>query len=163
MQEALTYIKQTRALFIQLLNELNMEQLNEVPQGFSNNIAWNFGHIVVSTQVLCYVRSGIEKDLEISFLEKYQKGSKPGDFISKEEIEELKKQAIGSIQKIERDIQVNKFGQIEPFATSTFKLTMQTIEEVVTCCLAHDAMHYGYAVALKKSLQSVTEKQTMEA
>src|SRR5436190_9594372 len=76
------YIRRNRELFLQLINRLSIEQLNKIPEGFNNNIAWNFGHIIASTQSLCYVRSEVKPDLDIRFRTKYQKGSKPGRFYS---------------------------------------------------------------------------------
>src|SRR4051812_14072826 len=97
------YIRKNRELFLELVNGLNIEQLNKIPDGYRNNIAWNFGHIVVSTQSLCYVRSGVKPDLQISFRAKYAKDSKPESFISQEEIDELKKQLVSTINEIEED------------------------------------------------------------
>ena len=58
------YIRRNRELFLELVNSLSIEQLNKIPEGFNNNIAWNFGHIVVTTQTLCYVRSGVKPDMK---------------------------------------------------------------------------------------------------
>ena len=48
------YIRRNRELFLDLVNSLSVDQLNKIPEGFNNNIAWNFGHIVITTQALCY-------------------------------------------------------------------------------------------------------------
>jgi hypothetical protein len=45
-------IRQNREAFIRLLDGLIIEQLNEIPAGFNNNIAWNFGHMIVATNDL---------------------------------------------------------------------------------------------------------------
>jgi hypothetical protein len=153
MEYTFKYIRRTRALFIDLVNSLTLEQLNEVPKGFNNNIVWNFGHIVVSTLGLCYVRSGVEPTMQIQDFNKYKNGSKPESFITKEEVEALKEHAIQSIQQIEEDIKANKFNNIVPYATQTFGYNMSTIEEIVTCTQSHDAIHFGVALAIKKTLQ----------
>lgn len=145
------YIRRTRELFTELLNGLSIEQINEIPAGFRNNIAWNFGHIIVSTQALCYLRSGVQPDIDIPFLSKYQKGSKPESFISQEEINVLKEQAITSLSKIEEDIVKGVFANIAtPFSTATYGYEMGSIEEIITCCLAHEALHSGYAMAQRR-------------
>ncbi len=153
MEQALKYLRRSRELFIKLLDELSIEQINKTPQGFNNNIAWNFGHILVSTQALCYLRSGIDTGIEIPYFGKYQKGSKPEAFISAQEIEELKKTAVSSIDNIEKDFKNNVFKTIpDPYPTATYGYVMNSIEEIVTCCLAHESLHYGYAAAIKRAL-----------
>jgi hypothetical protein len=144
------YIRKNRELFLDLVNSLSVEQLNKVPEGYRNNIAWNFGHIVVSTQGLCYVRSGVKPGLEIPFRAKYGKDSKPESFISEEEIDELKKQLVSTIDIIEEDLKKGVFKNITPYSTATYKHEMHSIEEILTCTLAHDSLHFGYALAQRK-------------
>lgn len=144
------YIRRNRELFLQLVNSLHIEQLNKIPDGFNNNIAWNFGHIVVSTQNLCYVRPNVKPGIGIPFRMKYQKDSKPEGFITQDEIDTLKQQLFSTIDAIEEDIKNNVFKNITPYATSTYGYEMKTIEEILTCTLAHDSLHYGYALAQRK-------------
>lgn len=144
------YIIKNRELFLDLVNSLSIEQLNKIPDGFNNNIVWNFGHIVVSTQSLCYVRSGVKPDLEIPFRAKYSKGSKPESFIAQEEIDELKKQLVSTINKIEKDLKAGIFKNITPYSTATYKHEVHSIEEILTCTLAHDSLHFGYALAQRR-------------
>ena len=146
------YIKRNRELFLQLVNSLNIEQLNKIPDGFNNNIVWNFGHIVVSTQSLCYVRPEVKPDIDIPFRAKYQKGSKPESFITQQEIDTLKQQLLSTIDSIENDVKNNVFEKITPYSTATYGYEMTTIGEILTCTLAHDSMHYGYALTQKNWL-----------
>ena len=41
MKDALEIIRKTRAGFIGMTKNLSIEQMNLVPEGFSNNIIWN--------------------------------------------------------------------------------------------------------------------------
>ncbi len=144
------YIKRNRELFLNLVNSLNIELLNKIPEKFNNNIVWNFGHIVITTQALVYTRSGVKPDMKISYLDKYQKGTKPESFISQQEIDELKIMLFGSIDMIETDIKKNIFTNIKPFSSVTYGYEMNSIEEIITCSLTHDAMHYGIALSQRK-------------
>jgi len=144
------YIRKNRELFLNLVNSLTIEQLNKIPEGYRNNIAWNFGHIVVSTQLLCYVRPQVDTSKEISFRTKYAKDSKPESFIEQKEIDELKKQLVSSIDAIEEDLKNGVFKNIKPYSTATYAHEMHSIEEILTCTLAHDSFHYGYALAQRK-------------
>jgi hypothetical protein len=74
MQETFKFILKSRQKFIELLDGLSIEQLNKIPTGFNNNIIWNFAHIVVSTQTLVYVRTGIKADTTwVNYNEDYKK------------------------------------------------------------------------------------------
>ena len=58
-QHIFEFIINSRKAFIRLIDDLTIDELNQIPEGFNNNIFWNFAHIVVSTQTLSYVRTGI--------------------------------------------------------------------------------------------------------
>lgn len=152
-EQVFNFIIHTRKAFIELVNSLSIEELNEIPAGFNNNIIWNFGHIVVSTQTLSYVRTGIWPDATaVQYNEDYRKGTKPIRFVPAEEVEVLKSLALSTIERIERDYQAGIFKQITPFATSTYGAEMVTYEEVLAAAYGHDNLHYGYALAQRRSL-----------
>lgn len=153
MNEVFDFIINSRKAFIQLIDGLSIEQLNKIPDGYNNNIIWNFGHIVVSTQTLCYVRTGILADASlVKFNEFYKKDTRPTYTVTTEEVLELKALALDSIEKIKKDYANGVFASITPFSTSTYGVEMKSIEEVLITIIGHDNVHYGYAWALKKSL-----------
>src|SRR5258706_11833528 len=109
MDKQFDVIINTRNNFLKLVDSLSIEQLNKIPEGFNNNIVWNFGHIIISQQVLCYVRAGIVPRLEDIWMKKYQKGTKPENFISAEEIKHLKNYLFSLIDDLKNDMAENKF------------------------------------------------------
>lgn len=153
MKQIFEFIINSRKAFIQLIDGLTIEQLNKIPDGYNNNIIWNFGHIVVSTQTLCYVRTGVLQDASsVKFVECYKKDTKPTYTVTAEEVAALKAIALDSIKKIEADYANGMFANITPFATSTFYVEMKSIEEVLVTTIGHDNLHFGYAWALKKKI-----------
>ena len=151
MDEVFEFIINSRKAFIQLIDGLSIGQLNKVPDGFNNNIIWNFGHIVVSTQTLCYVRTGLLPDAStVKFNEFYRKDTRPTYTVSETEVAELKEIALQSIGQIKKDYASGVFNNITPFSTSTYGVEMKRIEEVLITTVGHDNVHYGYAWALKK-------------
>lgn len=155
MQETFKFIIKTRQKFIELIDSLSVEQLNKVPAGFNNNIIWNFGHIVVSTQTLIYVRTGIKADTSwVKYNEDYRKDTKPTRFVEQAEIDELKEIAINSIEQITKDYEDRLFGEITSFSTATYGYPMDAIEDVIALTSGHDNVHYGYALAQRKLVQS---------
>lgn len=154
MRTTFQFIIDARKAFISLLDELSLEELNQVPTGFNNNIIWNFGHIVVSTQTLCYVRTGIKENTSfVKYLEAYKKGSKPSYVVSAEEVAELKALAINSIEQIEADYNNGLFNNIQPYGTATFGATLNSFAEVLITTAGHDNLHFGYALAQRRTIQ----------
>lgn len=151
MQQIFDFIIDARKAFIKLVDSLTIEQLNKIPDGFNNNIIWNFGHIVVSTQSLCYVRTGVLPDANtIKFNEFYKKGTKPSYIATAGEVAELKLIALESLEKIKADYLEGKLSKVVPFATSTFEVELNSVEEILITTIGHDNLHFGYASALKK-------------
>jgi len=153
MKETFKYIIQARRAFIELINSLSLEQLNHIPEGFNNNIIWNFGHIIVATQGLCYLRTGVKPDYVIKYGPVYTKGTKPTYTVSQEEVEDLKTLAIQTIEQIEKDYHAGIFKEIIPFETSTYNEVMPTIEDVVITSAGHDNLHFGYALAQRRIIK----------
>jgi len=156
MNEIFDFIINSRKAFTQLIDGLTMEQLNKIPDGYNNNIIWNFGHVVVSTQTLCYVRTAIFADASsVKFNEFYKKDTRPTYTVTADEVAELKVLALDSIEKIKEDYANGVFANITPFSTSTYGVEMKSIEEVLITTIGHDNVHYGYAGALKKGVEKV--------
>ena len=47
-------LKLTRQYLLNDIKDLTVEQLNEVPAGFNNNIIWNVAHMLATQQGICY-------------------------------------------------------------------------------------------------------------
>ncbi len=151
MKEQFELIRQTRTRFIDLVNGLSIEELNEIPAGMNNNIAWNFGHIVTAQQGLCNALSGVELDVPEEVTAGFKKGTKPEGFISQETIDELKEYAVSCIDELERGLGENVYVQYKSYTTS-FGYTLNNIEDAVRFVMVHDALHLGYAMAIRKNL-----------
>jgi hypothetical protein len=46
-------IKTLRTTLLTLVENLTINQLNEVPEGFNNNIIWNLAHLTAAQQGVC--------------------------------------------------------------------------------------------------------------
>ena len=148
VEKIFNFTIQARNTFIQLIDTLTVEELNKIPAGFKNNIIWNFGHIVVTTLALCYVRTGIWDDgSTIKYLNDFKKDSVPSRDINADEIAELKALAMSTIETIREDYSKGVFKDAKPFATGTYGAEMNGFEEVLITACGHDNMHLGYALA----------------
>lgn len=139
-----------RHKMIELMDSLSYEQLNKTPKELNNNIIWHIGHIMVSTEILCYWRSGIDESRTIHLADKYKNGTKPEGIVDAEEIAFIKTRLLESLQEIEDDYTTGKLKNITPYSTHTFGVTMNNIETVFKYCCLHDALHNGCIAIMKK-------------
>ncbi|TCC98437.1 DinB family protein [Pedobacter hiemivivus] len=153
MEYLLNITRQTRENFIKLIETSTVEELNEIPAGFNNNIIWNFGHIVASQQGLCYRLANVEPVIEKQYILPYTKGTKPEKFIDAEEINSLKEMMRNTINQLEEDLNGNKFMTYNSFKTA-YGVEIKSSTEAVQFFVVHDALHYGIASAIKKVINT---------
>ena len=144
-----TLLRTSRQNSLDLIKDLSDEQLNKIPEGFSNNLIWNLGHLVVTQQLLCYRLSGLPCHVEDELIEKYRKGSAPTQDASAEEIKTIKKLAIELVDKTEKEYKEKIFKDYTPYMTS-YKVELTSIEEALDFNNLHEGLHYGYMRALYK-------------
>ena len=153
MDTCISTIIESRKVFRQLIDGLSIEEINIVPAGFNNNIIWNFGHVIVSQQLLCYKLSGLPLKIEESYLLKYAKGTKPEIFFDTIELEFLKKQATFLIDELVRDLDQGLFKNFTTYVTS-FNVTLLNVDDAVKFLTMHEGMHLGYAMAIKRLIKN---------
>ena len=106
----------SRNIYLKIIENYSLEQLNKIPEGFSNNLAWNLGHIIVSQQGLVYRLSGLPMNISPEMMEKYKNGSKP-TATTQEEIEELKVLLFSLLEKTKEDYTNGKFTSYNEYTT----------------------------------------------
>jgi hypothetical protein len=160
MEFVVEIAKVTRQKFITLMDTLSIEQLNVIPPGYSNNIAWNFAHIVAAQQILCYVRANMPPRILIEEITKYQNGTRPQGFISQSELSYYKEKAFSLLDDLQEDVAVGIFENYQPVNTA-FGITLNNINEAIVYFSTHDNLHFGYAIALKKAVLQHEEERTI--
>lgn len=145
----LQILKTTRQNTINLIKAHSIEQLNHIPDGFSNNLIWNFGHVVVTMQLLVYGLSGIKMYTDTELVKSYRKGSKPKGKVHQHELDEITHLAISTIEDLERDYKEELFQEYKIYTTS-YQMTLTNVEEAIQFNNVHEGMHLGTCLALKK-------------
>lgn len=146
------HILKTRENFINLLNSLSLKQINTIPEGFNNNIAWNFGHSLVTQQLLCYKLSGLPLLIDEELVEKFRKGTKPEAPLTEKELEHLKIIALSSLESLKNDLVIGSFKTYQEYTTS-FGVTLKNITEAINFDGIHEGMHLGVAMAMRRTLK----------
>lgn len=133
----------TRAATIKTLQKIDQEKWDLQPNGFSNTIRWNAGHIYVTLESLLHGSDTTYHLIEPSYSAFFKNGTRPSEW--KEEapsaeniIHHLQNQG----DRIEEHFahrlteKINQPIQIGP-------LTLTTYEEIITFSLFHEGLHLG--------------------
>ena len=140
-----------RNLYLKFIESLSLEQLNKIPEGFSNNLVWNLGHIIVTQQGLVYRLSGLPMNVTSEIMDKYKNGSKPTEFVTQDEVNELKILLFSLMNKTKEDYANGVFTTFNEYTTSIgFHLTSS--EEAMEFNNYHEAIHLGIMMQIRKFL-----------
>ncbi|KQC01955.1 DinB family protein [Pedobacter sp. Hv1] len=151
MKKIIEVIKASRNKLLSLVAELTTEELNYIPTGFSNNLAWQIGHLVVSQQILCYRLSGNPFIIEEGLIDLYKNGSKPERAFTEAEIDQMKGYLLSTIDQLEIDLSKGIFDNYTPYTISTYPgLKLENVQDAITFIVSHDGLHYGCSLGLKK-------------
>lgn len=153
MNSQLEIFTQGRTNIIKLTEELSLDQLNKIPDGFTGNIIWHMGHLVSTQRGLLYRLSGLEMNLNPAFIDKYKKGSVPQGPADQAELDFIKKELIAQADKLKSDFAQHQFKNYTTYTTS-FGYTMNTFEEALNFVLMHEGMHIGYIMALRRLVRN---------
>lgn len=145
----LQILKATRENTINLIQAHSLDQLNLIPEGFNNNLIWNFAHVIVTQQLLVYGLSGIKMYAEPELINAYRKGSKPGKLVDEDEYKIFMELAQSTIIDLEKDYNEGLFQEFKIYTTS-YNITLTNVEEAIQFNNVHEGMHLGTCLALKK-------------
>ncbi len=148
MQKYIDNIRQVNNTFVRLLDGLSIDQMNKIPEGFNNNIIWNFAHLLSVQQSLFYSLSGLPPKVDTAFINTYKRGSKPERMVSENEMAEIKQLFSNAISTFDDDYKAGIFKEFTTYTTS-FGVVLTNIDDAIQFSIAHDGLHYGYAMALK--------------
>ncbi|OLY90797.1 DinB superfamily protein [Cnuella takakiae] len=149
MQSQIENVKRTRIFLLDLVKDLTVAELNEVPEGFNNNIIWNLGHLVWAQQGICYLRAGMEPKVDASLLTPFRSGTKPEGLIDEPAIAVIKQALLSTIDQLEQDYAASIWQQYTAW-TTRYGVELKSIEDALNFLLYHEGMHAGYIMALKR-------------
>ncbi len=149
MEATFNINKTSRNILLRFLENNSLEQLNTIPEGFSNNLIWNIGHIVVVQQMLVYKLSGLAMMVSDEMVEKFKKGSKPEHNVEQAALNEIKKLLFSTLEQTKKDFSENVFQNYAEFTTGIgFHLT--SAKDAMEFNNYHEALHIGIMMQIKK-------------
>ena len=134
---------------MQILKQTPREQLARIPKGFNNNIWWNIAHVVVTQQLLLYSLSGLPMGISGELVARYRKGSFPEGTPSEEEVREMERLLMGTLEQAHRDFVGGKFKTFKEYTTSV-GVTLRSPEDALAFDVFHEGLHLGVIMSLKK-------------
>ncbi len=149
MNQAFDITTTSRKVLLQFLQGYTLEQLNKIPEGYSNNLIWNIGHIVVVQQMLVYKLSGLPMIVSEQMVEKYKRGSRPVQDATQADADEIQSLLFETINKTKTDFDSKVFNSYQAFTTMT-GFTIQNAEEAMSFNIYHEAFHTGVMMSIRK-------------
>lgn len=150
MHPQLDTIKKIRSSLLSLVEDLSLVQLNFVPSGFNNNIAWHLGHLVAAQQNVCYVRAGRPMHIDDAFFTAYKPGSKPEKALTETDLTLIRKRLFSTLEQTDMDYRSGLFANYEPWTTRYGGIDIPNIEGAFQFLPFHEGLHFGYVMALKR-------------
>lgn len=150
MNEHFTNLNATRILLKSVTSDLSVEQLNKIPKGFNNNIAWNLGHILVTQQLLVYALTDTKPLVSENLIQTFRKGTAPEKRVSKEVMDEIMSGLATTGARMAEDYQNKIFGTFKEYPTS-YGIVLHNVEESIIFNNMHEALHLGYIMAMKRA------------
>lgn len=154
MKESIDIMRGARRFIVNLINGISIEKLNEIPEGFNNNLAWNIGHVVATQQVFCYRNAGAKPLIEDAIIDKYKTGTRPEGFIDEREFKQLLQYLATTIDQFEKDATTDMFADYKALDFKSYPgLRVENISDAAQFVSFHDGLHVGYCMALKRALK----------
>lgn len=149
MENEIKLLIQTRQNILYSIEDLSVEELNLVPQGFRNSIFWNVAHVVVTQQLLHYFLSENDMYIANQLVAKYKKGTSFEEPATKDEIQNIKELLVETPIVLKSDYKRKIFENFKEYPTS-YGFTLTSIEDAIRFNNVHEGLHFGYILAMKK-------------
>lgn len=132
-----------------MLQTYTLEQLNKIPEGYNNNLIWNMGHIVVVQQMLVYKLSGLPMMISDEMVEKYKRGTKPGEIATQADVDEIQSLLFKAIDQTEADFGNEIFKNYQEFTTGV-GFVVKSASDAMAFNYFHEGLHIGMIMSIRK-------------
>jgi hypothetical protein len=141
--------KTSREILLKVLDNHSLEQLNKMPEGFSNNLIWNIAHCIAAQQSLIYKLSGLPSIVSEDFISKYSNGTKPEGDVSQAEVDEIRRLLSETLHQVLKDYADQVFVNYREYTTS-MGFTLRNVEDALSFNNYHEGTHLGIILSIRK-------------
>lgn len=149
MSSLLEVYQTSRNILSKVLESHSLEELNKIPEGFSNNLIWNVAHCVAAQQALVYKLSGLPTLASEEFITKYKKGTRPEGDVSQLEVDQIKDLLSKTLLQTKQDFEDGLFVNYTEYTTS-MGFTLRNIEDALSFNNFHEGTHLGIIMSIRK-------------
>lgn len=131
-----------RGLTENLLNQIPEQIVDIIPDGFNNNIRWNFGHIAVIQEKLAFEALGEELGLPYEFVTYFAAGTSPNNWDkSVPSLDDIHSVLTEQKSRIQSKLK----GRLNEALPSTLRInrliSLTTVAQTLQFSLFHEGMH----------------------
>ncbi len=149
MQNIFDITLTSRRKLREFLDAHTLDQLNAIPQCFSNNLIWNAAHIVVVQQMLVYKLSGLPMMVSDEMVDRYKRGTRPDGPVGNAEVDLVKTLLFDTIDQTLQDSVAEKFTGYQEFITMS-GYTIRNVQDAMAFNLYHEGVHTGMMMQIRK-------------
>jgi hypothetical protein len=150
MEQKIENIKSARQFLLDQIAGMTTGQLNQIPQGFNNNIIWNLAHLISGQQGIFYARAGLPITVEERYYSPYRPNTKPAPYIDGDEIGIIKSLFISTITQLQTDWKQGLFDNYPSWSAMPYGIEIADVEDALDFLTFHDGLHTGYIMAQKR-------------
>lgn len=143
--------EQIRRTLAGLMKSMSEEQMLIIPDGFDNNIAWNFAHVVYVQESLIYRLAGAPTLTNDTHRAMFNMGTSPADWNSPPDLGEIRQLLKESGKKLRADYDSGLFANFKPYTTST-GFHLASVDEAITFVNFHEGLHLGFILSIRNFL-----------
>ncbi|WP_136608342.1 DinB family protein [Paenibacillus dokdonensis] len=140
----------TRSSIIQKVENLPEEKRNVIPEGFSNSIHWQLGHLLTITNIIVFQFAGKESVIPENYKTFFASGTKPADWTGEPPAWDVLIQELTQQCKLIEDTFAGKLH--EPLAVKENFAKAETVGEILIMNISHESSHSGMINAMLKIL-----------
>ena len=148
---------------IQALDATTEEQADRLPEGFTNTIRWNLGHILVTAEFALGRFTEMQNNLPVPYTALFKAGTRPDEWTETPPLlSELKHHLL------EQNTRMNELdGQLSDPLQSEFSigsyLKLETIGELLLFLMNHESLHLGTISGIKRAqgMKELWKKETV--
>jgi len=149
MKDTFEVNRTSRKMLNAYFENYTLEQLNKVPEGFTNNLIWNIAHVIVTQQLLVYKLSGLPMMVSDEMVDKYRRGTKPEQDVTQAEADEIQALLFDTLHKTEVDYNNGLFVNYQEYPTSTGFVLESTVGALQFNNF-HEGLHLGIMLSIRK-------------
>ena len=140
---------EVRGYLLQSANGLSPDQLLTIPNGFSNNILWNLGHVITDNCTMLYPPTGNPFPLPDHYLRWFAPGTSPTDWTDSPSISEVLNEGVRLRDQLVEDCIA---GRMEQYERQEYEdgIVLENIAQAIAHSNVHEGVHLGVILCLRK-------------